>query len=148
MITQVRDTVVKLIEETANRLGYMIYESSFLYKGENSQIHVKIDSLAGISHLDCEKFSRELSALLDGDESVPNYSLEVSSPGLNRALRGAGEFKRFAGAPVKVVYDEGTIRKVAKGVIEGATDSDVSVSSGTERTVIAYDTIIHANLDY
>ncbi len=139
---------MELIEDTAGKLGYLIYESSILYKGENSQIHVKIDSPAGISHLDCEKFSRELSERLDAEDALPNYSVEVSSPGLNRLLRNSSEFMRFPGAPVKVVYEVGGDRKVIKGAIGEMTDTEMTVSTEKGDVVISFDTIINANLDY
>jgi ribosome maturation factor RimP len=140
--------MLKLIEDTAGTLGYLIYESSILYKGENSQIHVKIDSPTGISLLDCEKFSRELSDRLDADDDLPNYSLEVSSPGLNRLLRNSSEFRRFPGAPVKVVCEEGGDRKVLKGAIGEMTDTAVTVSTEKGDVTISFDVIISANLDY
>lgn len=143
-----KERISRLIEETAARLGYMVYESGVLVKGMNSVITVKIDSLAGISHLDCEKFSKELSGRLDDVDVLPNYSLEVSSPGLKRLLRNGGEFARFPGAPVKVVYDEGPDRKVAKGTIKSVSDGAVTVSSETGEITITYGAIINANLDY
>ncbi len=142
---QIKERMLELIEDT---VGYLIYESSILYKGENSQIHVKIDSLAGISHLDCEKFSRELSARLDAEEDLPNYSLEVSSPGLNRLLRNSSEFRRFPGAPVKVIYEDDGGRRVVKGTIGDMTDATVAVSHEKGTTEIPFDVIISANLDY
>ncbi|MBN2158175.1 MAG: hypothetical protein JW807_02180 [Spirochaetes bacterium] len=143
-----KERISGLIQEAASRLGYMVYESGVLLKGENSKIIVKIDSPAGISHLDCEKYSRELTGMLDGDEALPNYSLEVSSPGLNRRLRNAGEFGRFTGAPVKVVYDEGGVRKVVKGAIGDAASAAVTVAGEKGDITISYDMIVSANLDY
>ena len=143
-----KERISQLIDETAARLGYMVYESGVLMKGENSMITVKIDSLAGISHLDCERFSKELSVRLDDEDILPNYSLEVSSPGLKRLLRNGDEFGRFPGAPVKVVYDEGPDRRVAKGTIKSAGENAVTVSTESGDITISYDTIINANLDY
>ena len=143
-----KERISLLIEETAARLGYMVYESGVLLKGENSMITVKIDSLAGISHLDCERFSKELSVRLDDEDILPKYSLEVSSPGLKRLLRNGGEFGRFPGAPVKVVYDEGPDRRVAKGTIQSVTGEAVTVSTESGEVTISYGAIINANLDY
>ena len=125
---QVKDEIQKLIAETAERLGYQVYESGILMKGENSKIAVKLDSRDGISHSDCERFSKELSAGIDVRDLLPNYSLEISSPGLNRAVRGRNDFIRFAGSPVKIVYREGDDRKVVKGVIGALSDAS-SLSS-------------------
>lgn len=143
-----RERISQLIEETAARLGYIVYESGVLLKGENSMISIKIDSLSGISHLDCERFSKELSARLDDADILPNYFLEVSSPGLKRLLRSGEEFGRFPGAPVKVVYDEGRDRRVVKGTIKSAGENAVTVSTESGEVTVSYGAIINANLDY
>ena len=58
----------------------------------------------GISHADCERVSQQLSVILDVEELVngPGYVLEVSSPGMDRALRKPEEFERFTGRMAKV----------------------------------------------
>ncbi len=143
-----KDRITQLIHEAADRLGYGIYESSFLLKGKNTKIYVKIDNVAGVSHLDCEKYSRTLSEMLDGDEPLPNYSLEVSSPGLNRSLRTLDEFRRFPGAPVKIVYNEAEDRKVLQGVLGAIGDSEVTVEDEKGVTTVAFAAIVNAKLDY
>jgi ribosome maturation factor RimP len=86
--------------------------------------------------------------MLDGEGDLPNYSLEVSSPGLNRALRTAEEFRRFPGAPVKIVYTVGDERKVLQGVLAGADETCVTVTGEGGETTIAYAVIASAKLDY
>jgi len=63
-----------------------------------------VDPYPKISHADCERVSQQLSVILDVEELVngPSYVLEVSSPGLDRALRKLEEFERFTGRMVKV----------------------------------------------
>jgi ribosome maturation factor RimP len=62
------------------------------------------DQLAWVTHEDCEQFSRDLGTLLDVEDLVPgaSYTLEVSSPGLDRKLSTPADFERFAGSPVKI----------------------------------------------
>jgi len=62
------------------------------------------DRLAGITHGDCELFSRDFGTVLDVEDLIPGaeYTLEVSSPGLDRKLHGADDFRRFAGMLAKV----------------------------------------------
>lgn len=64
--------------------------------------------LAGVTHEDCENFSREFSTILDIEELVPGgaYTLEVSSPGLDRKLSKPRDFERFTGSLVKVMTRE------------------------------------------
>jgi ribosome maturation factor RimP len=77
----------------------------------------------GVDLADCERLSHELSAVLDVDDPIPHaYSLEVSSPGIDRPLRTAAHFRRFAGAEIKVALAvplAGTDRKNFRGELTG-----------------------------
>jgi ribosome maturation factor RimP len=65
---------------------------------------LSIEQLSGITHEDCAEFSRDFGVLLDVEELVPGseYTLEASSPGLDRKLTKPEEFRRFSGSLVKV----------------------------------------------
>lgn len=65
---------------------------------------VPVESLSGVTHTDCEAFARDFGTVLDVEDLVPGaeYTLEVSSPGLERKLRGAADYERFRGSLVKV----------------------------------------------
>ena len=89
---------------------------------------VSSDPYPKISHADCERVSQQLSVILDVEELItgPGYVLEVSSPGMDRALRKPDEFVRFAGRMAKVwthqpveelTYLEGRIAGVDSGSV-------------------------------
>jgi ribosome maturation factor RimP len=65
---------------------------------------LSIDQLSGITHEDCASFSRDFGVLLDVEDLIPGaeYTLEASSPGLDRRLSKAEEFQRFSGCLVKI----------------------------------------------
>lgn len=65
---------------------------------------VEVDQLAGITHEDCQAFSQDFGTVLDVEELIPGaeYTLEVSSPGLDRKLYGELDYRRFAGSLVKL----------------------------------------------
>jgi ribosome maturation factor RimP len=65
---------------------------------------LSVEQLSGITHEDCAAFSRDFGVLLDVEDLIPGaeYTLEASSPGLDRKLKRAEDFKRFAGSLVKV----------------------------------------------
>lgn len=65
---------------------------------------LSVEQLSGVTHEDCEGFSRDFGVLLDVEDLVPGgeYTLEASSPGLDRKLTKREEFERFAGCLVKV----------------------------------------------
>jgi ribosome maturation factor RimP len=87
---------------------------------------------------DCERVSRELSAVLDVDDPIPQaYSLEVSSPGIDRPLVTPAHFRRFVGAEVKATLERGvptalgSERKNFRGVLE-AVEVPAGVSGDGE----------------
>jgi ribosome maturation factor RimP len=65
---------------------------------------LSVEQLSGVTHEDCAEFSRDFGVLLDVEDLVPGaeYTLEASSPGLDRKLTKPEEFRRFAGCLVKV----------------------------------------------
>jgi ribosome maturation factor RimP len=144
----IKEQLQKIFEDTAGRLGYQIYDFSIYLKGENSVFTIKIDHLNGISHSDCEIYSRELSTALDAAEFLPNYSIEVSSPGLNRRIRNIDEFRRFNGAPVKIVFNDNGRAVTVKGTYSISEDGFVRLKEGAREYNIAVTDITSANLDY
>jgi ribosome maturation factor RimP len=65
---------------------------------------VPVEMLSGVTHADCEQFARDFGTVLDVEDLIPGaeYTLEVSSPGLERKLSKAEEFERFCGSLVKL----------------------------------------------
>jgi ribosome maturation factor RimP len=65
---------------------------------------IALDQLAWVTHEDCERFSRDFGTVIDVEELVPvdDYTLEVSSPGLDRRLATRADYERFQASPVKV----------------------------------------------
>ena len=72
--------------------------------GEQNEDHVPVEHLSGVTHDDCQAFSRDFGTLLDVEDLVPGseYTLEVSSPGLDRRLYRLDDYRRFTGSLVKV----------------------------------------------
>jgi ribosome maturation factor RimP len=80
-----------------------------------------------VSIEDCEQVNRELSTILDVEDPLPfTYTLEVSSPGLDRPLRGAEDYRRFAGRLAKIVVSEPVDnQKAFAGRLRGLEGNDV-----------------------
>jgi ribosome maturation factor RimP len=81
-----------------------------------------------ISHADCERVSQQLSVILDVEELIPGpgYVLEISSPGMDRALTRAGDFERFAGRLAKISTTEPIGEaKFFEGRLKGFADGNV-----------------------
>lgn len=97
-----------------------LYDIETIQTGKRWVVRVTLDSLEReITLGDCEAVSRDLSAAFDIEDVIPHaYTLEVSSPGLERKLRSVRDFERFKGRKANVVYD--TISEnIPHGFIEG-----------------------------
>jgi ribosome maturation factor RimP len=116
-----------IVEPVCHANGYELVDVEFTRAQVGWVVRVYIDrpsdvpQTSPISFADCERLSRELSTVLDVEDPVPHaYSLEVSSPGLDRPLRTAAHFQRYAGETVKVALAEPLEgRKNFKGVVKG-----------------------------
>jgi ribosome maturation factor RimP len=80
-----------------------------------------------VSIEDCEQISREIGTILDVEDPLPfAYTLEVSSPGLDRPLRGEQDYRRFVGRLVKIVVSEAVDNQRAfEGRLRGVEDGAV-----------------------
>ena len=144
----IKNALQSLIYQTADKLGYSVYDFSIYLKGENSKLAVKIDKLEGVSHNDCGEYSRELIKEIELSELLPDFSLEVSSPGVKREIRGFEEFKRFLGAPVKVIFTEQGSGKAVKGKLVSVENDIITVEENRKMITIQMKDITQANLDY
>lgn len=119
MANPVAEKVRALVEAPIAAAGYEFVDAEWKHDQVGWVCRVFIDGPGGISHADCERVSRELSALLDVHEVIPHaFHLEVSSPGLNRPLRTAEHFRRFVGQRAYVRLRDGRDgRKNFAGVI-------------------------------
>jgi ribosome maturation factor RimP len=90
------------IEKNAEERARLAAEAAAASAQNEDQLPVQ--HLSGITHDDCQSFSRDFGTLLDVEDLVPGseYTLEVSSPGLDRRLYGLEDYRRFAGRLVKV----------------------------------------------
>lgn len=84
---------------------------------------------------DCEQVNREISTILDVEDPLPfAYTLEVSSPGLDRPLRDAGDYSRFAGRLAKIVVSEAVDnQKAFEGRLRGVDSGDVLLEAANGR---------------
>jgi ribosome maturation factor RimP len=106
-----------------------------------------IDKPSGIRVEDCAAVSRQLSRVLEV-EGIDYERLEVSSPGLDRPLRRAGDFSRFAGqkAEVRMRTPDATGRRKFVGVLRGAEDGQVSLEVEGQQLALALDDVERARL--
>jgi ribosome maturation factor RimP len=127
-----RSEVVEKIQEIAERValseGIEIVEVLMLGGGGTRVVRLFIDRPQGVTLGDCEFISHNVGTILDVEDVIPggHYTLEVSSPGVERKLTKPREFERFVGQKVKVVLREpvdsqrtwiGALKSFAEGII-------------------------------
>jgi ribosome maturation factor RimP len=142
--------LAELAGTIAARNGFELVATEASGSARNLTVRVFIDKPGGVSVEDCATVSRELGALLEEKDLIPtSYTLEVSSPGLDRPLTSLADFERFKGSLAKLrTYEPLDGQRNFKGTIEG-TDGDTVVlvdkTAGTVR--IPHALIGKANLE-
>lgn len=131
----VEKQITEMAAPIADDFGLELVDVEYRQQGRQWLLCVYIDKEGGVTLDDCAEFSRELSTLLDVEDVVPTaYRLEVSSPGLDRALKKKEDFIRFAGEVVKIKTHSlldpdarGYTRKTFVGVLRGLDGESVIV---------------------
>lgn len=140
----------KIANDVAKRMKLEIFDVDFKHQKTRSVLNIVIDDPDGYVSVDqCEQFSKEISPLLDVESDIENYTLEVSSPGLDRTMRKIEDFERFNGKLVKVKFVNADGKTTAiTGRIIGCDVESGTFSLDTEGVVSNYEfsKLISANL--
>ena len=104
LMAQEIERVREIAERVAASAGLEVVECEMRGAGKARMLRIFIDKPGGVTHEDCANLSREVGTILDVEDVVPggSYTLEVSSPGLDRKLSRAQDFARFTGSRVKL----------------------------------------------
>lgn len=142
------DDLSGLLEPTIEGLGYELTDLEVRVGGKGGFVRLFIDHPDGIGLEDCEAVSRAVSALLDVEDPIPgNYSLEVSSPGLDRKLTKNTHFQRFTGEIVKVQTRFPVAgRRRFRGTLVATNDDSIVVEVDGEPHTLPMATIHTARL--
>lgn len=98
-----REKLIELLEPVVRAQGCELWELEYQARRGNGFLRLYIDAEQGIDLEACEKVSRAVSAVLDERDPIPvEYTLEVSSPGMDRVLRTAAHFTRYIGERASV----------------------------------------------
>ena len=141
----------QLLDPILESLGLFLWDLEFQKQGPKWLLRVYIDhETSGVTLNDCESVSRDLSAALDVEDIIAHaYTLEVSSPGLDRALTMPEHYARFTGSAVKVkTYQQINGQKVFSGKLLGLVDEMVKLELETGRVMeIPLNDIAKASLE-
>jgi ribosome maturation factor RimP len=137
-MNDVKGKINALVEPAIQAAGYELVEAQWVREQGGWIVRLLIDKPGGVGHDDCERVSREVSVLLDVHDIIPHhYSLEVSSPGLDRPLRTPAHFRRFLGQRAKVRLKAGVEgRRNFAGTIVDADETSVRLEiDGKEQSL-------------
>ncbi|KTC64555.1 NusA-like protein (plasmid) [Legionella adelaidensis] len=144
----IQDEIEALIEPTIENMGYTLWGCEYLAQGKHSLLRIYIDKPEGIQLEDCEKVSKQVSAILDVEDPIPgNYSLEVSSPGIPKPLFYNWQFREYLGQEVniKLYKPVGGKRKIT-GLIAAADEDKLTLKVNNEQQEFLFSNIVKANL--
>ena len=153
--------IVEQVRAVAARVtatcGLEVFDVQFRREAGGMVLRVQIDrpgpaatAEESVSVGDCARVSRDLSAIFDVEDLVPTaYTLEVSSPGLDRPLRRADDYRRFAGRRAKLVMREAVDGQTFfKGRLGGVDEKDVLIDADDgRRHRVPIGVITRANLE-
>ncbi len=140
--------ITELIEPTVLAMGLQLWGIDLSQRGKYSILRIYIEREEGVTITDCEKVSRQVSAILDMEDPIAGeYTLEVSSPGLDRPLFTSEQFGRFIGSDVKVrLHHPVDGRRKLNGSIENVSGDEIMLSVDGEGFRLQHTDIEKANV--
>ena len=123
------ERVREIAERVAASEGFELVDVELHGRGPGAVLRIFLDKPGGISLEDCQTVSRQLGTLLDVEELMTaRYTLEVSSPGLDRKLIKPSDYERFAGRKVKLLLRNSEAgRRRLQGLLLGLEEGRVKV---------------------
>ena len=147
-MVQANKQLQAIIEPAVSALGYELVGIEHLSQGKHSVLRVYIDHEDGISVDDCADVSHQVSAVLDVEDPITGlYTLEVSSPGLDRPLFTEAHYLRYVGQLAEIrSHSPIDGRRRFKGRLQAVQDGQVVIEVDGVEYSIALDNIDKANL--
>ncbi len=153
---QTTSTVVEKIEAIAQRVaeseGLEVVEVELKGSGGARMLRISIDKPEGVTHADCENVSHQVGTILDIEDILPGrYTLEVSSPGVERKLLKLKDYSRFQGRKVKILLREPLENSRRwEGLLAGVeADGRIGLEVAPGRVLrFAFDEVEKANLKF
>lgn len=147
------DKVTRIVERAGRDNSIEPVEVVWTGSGKHRLLRIFIDKPGGVTHGDCEEISRYVGTVLDAEDAMPgaSYTLEVSSPGLERKLSKPRDFERYTGQRVKVVLLEPVAGKtVWDGLLAAfSPDGEITLAPSSGDPVrFRLDQVSRANLKF
>ena len=144
----VTQSVTELIELGLQADGLELVDVEFKKEGKNWILRIYIDREGGVTLSDCQKVSRLAGDLIEVEEVIePVYTLEVSSPGLNRVLKKEKDFLKYSGKKIYVqCHAPMDGRKKFTGILTGFIDQSIHLEVDGQHYTIPLNLVAKANL--
>ena len=140
--------IAGMLESTVAALGYVLWGVEHVAQGRHSVVRVYIDNPAGITVDDCAVVSEQVSSILDVEDPITGeYTLEVSSPGVDRLLFNLEQYSGYVGEMVDLRLRsafEG--RRKFKGILKGIEGADVVIQIDDHEFLLPYGAIEKARV--
>ena len=139
----------EMLEPAITALGYTLWGIEYVPQGKHSLLRIYLDKEGGIDIEDCAQASRQISSILDVEDPISGvYTLEVSSPGIDRVLFNLDQFREYLGWYVQLRLTENfENRRKFAGQLKAIVDDEVVLIIGDEEYTIPYELIEKANLE-
>src|SRR5580658_5729806 len=126
-----------IAERVAQSEGIEIVEVELKGGGKSRFLRISIDKPQGVTHADCELISQQVGTILDVEDVVPGrYTLEVSSPGVERKLLKYKDFERFRGKKIKAILREPVDNSRRwEGTLASCADGQITLEVSEGKTV-------------
>jgi ribosome maturation factor RimP len=142
------DQLTEMLTPVVQSLGCELWGLEYFSQGRHSTLRLYIDKEGGVGLTECESVSRQVSSVLDVEDPIAGeYTLEVSSPGMDRPLYTAEQFARYSGEQVNIKLRsafEG--RRKFSGILRGVEDDEVLVVVDEHEYLLPIELIEKANI--
>ncbi|GIU43617.1 ribosome maturation factor RimP [Shewanella sairae] len=140
--------LVELLKAPVEALGHQLWGLEYIQAGKHSILRLYIDNEKGIFIEDCAETSRQVSAVMDVEDPISTeYTLEVSSPGVDRPLFTAEQYQAYIGETVKVQLTMPVAgSRNLKGTVTGVDGQMLNLSVDGNELTVALDNIRKGNL--
>ncbi len=149
-MSKIKEIAEELGTPVAAQLGLTLYDVEYKKEGSEWRLTYFIDKEGGVSLTDCENFSHIISDILDEKDPIEqNYTLTVSSPGIERRLTKAAHYEAVIGKEIEVrLFAAKNGEKKFTGILESYTDGKIVLNVNEEKIGLEMNDISQAKLVY
>jgi ribosome maturation factor RimP len=142
------ETIRKIVEPVVAALGFQLWGIEYMGQGRHTLLRIFLDKDGGINIEDCAEASRHISSILDVEDPISSeYTLEVSSPGLDRVLFTLEQMKQYVGSTIKLRLTENFEgRRNYNGTLKDVANDELVMQVDDNQYVFPYELVEKANV--